>query len=76
MLATIEEHQNPCQETDAHGCYRSHAITTWAQADTHSQAVYENGVFNPAGKIDLREHQEVELVLSEPSSVTQRTQGS
>jgi predicted DNA-binding antitoxin AbrB/MazE fold protein len=39
------------------------------------QAVYENGVFNPKEKIELREHQQVEIVLSELSSVTQNTQG-
>ena len=39
------------------------------------QAVYENGVFKPVEKIDLREHQEVEIILSELSSVTQKTQG-
>lgn len=39
------------------------------------QAVYENGVFKPTGKIDLREHQQVEIVLSERPSVTQKTQG-
>ncbi len=39
------------------------------------QAVYENGVFKPIGKIDLREHQQVELVLSERPSATQKTQG-
>lgn len=39
------------------------------------QAVYENGVFKPVGKIDLREHQQVELVLSEMASATQKTQG-
>lgn len=39
------------------------------------QAVYENGVFKPVGKIDLREHQQVEIVLSEVPSATQRTQG-
>ena len=39
------------------------------------QAVYENGVFKPVGKIDLQEHQPVEIVLSEMSSVTQKTQG-
>lgn len=39
------------------------------------QAVYENGVFKPMEKIDLREHQQVEIVLSEMSSVTQKTQG-
>jgi predicted DNA-binding antitoxin AbrB/MazE fold protein len=39
------------------------------------QAVYENGVFKPMGKIELREHQQVEIVLSEMSSVTQNTQG-
>ncbi|NOU09193.1 MAG: antitoxin family protein [Nitrospira sp.] len=39
------------------------------------QAVYENGAFKPVGKIDLREHQQVEIALSETSSVTQRTQG-
>lgn len=38
------------------------------------QAIYENGVFKPVGKVDLREHQQVEIVLSEMSSVTQRTQ--
>ncbi|MBM4126434.1 MAG: DUF104 domain-containing protein [Nitrospira sp.] len=38
-------------------------------------AIYENGVFKPVGKVDLREHQQVELVLSEKSSATQRTQG-
>jgi predicted DNA-binding antitoxin AbrB/MazE fold protein len=38
------------------------------------QAVYENGVFKPVGKIDLQEHQQVEIVLSEMSSVTQKTQ--
>jgi predicted DNA-binding antitoxin AbrB/MazE fold protein len=36
-------------------------------------AVYENGVFKPMGKIDLREHQQVAIVLSELSSVTQKT---
>jgi predicted DNA-binding antitoxin AbrB/MazE fold protein len=39
------------------------------------QAVYENGVFKPMEKIELREHQRVEIVLSEMSSVTQNTQG-
>jgi predicted DNA-binding antitoxin AbrB/MazE fold protein len=39
------------------------------------QAIYENGVFKPVGKIELREHQQVEIVLSELSSVTQNTQG-
>jgi len=39
------------------------------------QAVYENGVFKPVGKIDLREHQQVEIVLSEMPSITQNTQG-
>jgi predicted DNA-binding antitoxin AbrB/MazE fold protein len=39
------------------------------------QAVYENGVFKPIGKIDLRERQQVELVLREMSSATQKTQG-
>lgn len=39
------------------------------------QAVYENGVFKPIGKIDLREHQQVEIVLSERPSATQKTQG-
>ena len=39
------------------------------------QAVYENGVFKPVGKIDLREHQQVEIVLSEMASATQKTQG-
>lgn len=39
------------------------------------QAIYENGVFKPVGKVDLQEHQQVEIVLSEMSSVTQRTQG-
>ena len=39
------------------------------------QAVYENGVFKPMEKIELREHQQVEIVLSEMSSVTQKTQG-
>ncbi len=38
-------------------------------------AVYENGVFKPVGKIDLREHQQVEIVLSEMPSATQKTQG-
>ncbi|MBM4126853.1 MAG: DUF104 domain-containing protein [Nitrospira sp.] len=38
-------------------------------------AVYENGVFKPVGKVELREHQQVEIVLSELSSVTQKTQG-
>jgi predicted DNA-binding antitoxin AbrB/MazE fold protein len=38
------------------------------------QAVYENGVFKPKEKIELREHQQVEIVLSELSSVTQNTQ--
>ena len=39
------------------------------------QAVYENGVFKPVGKIDLREHQQVEIVLSEMPSATQKTRG-
>jgi len=39
------------------------------------QAIYENGVFKPVGKIDLREHQQVEIVLSEMPSATQKTQG-
>jgi predicted DNA-binding antitoxin AbrB/MazE fold protein len=39
------------------------------------QAVYENGVFKPMEKVELREHQQVELVLTEMASVTQRTQG-
>lgn len=39
------------------------------------QAVYENGVFKPVGKIDLREHQQVAIVLSEMPSVTQSTRG-
>ena len=39
------------------------------------RAVYENGVFKPIGKIDLREHQQVEIVLSEMPSATQKTQG-
>ncbi len=39
------------------------------------KAVYENGMFKPVGKINLREHQQVEIVLSEMSSVTQNTQG-
>jgi predicted DNA-binding antitoxin AbrB/MazE fold protein len=39
------------------------------------QAVYENGVFKPVGKIDLWEHQQVEIVLSEMPSATQKTQG-
>jgi predicted DNA-binding antitoxin AbrB/MazE fold protein len=39
------------------------------------QAVYENGVFKPVGKIDLREHQQVEIVLSEMPCATQKTQG-
>ena len=38
------------------------------------KAVYENGMFKPVGKINLREHQQVEIVLSEMSSVTQNTQ--
>lgn len=39
------------------------------------QALHENGAFKPVGKIDLQEHQQVEIVLSEMSGVTQKTQG-
>ena len=38
-------------------------------------AIYENGVFKPVSKIDLREHQRVEIVLHEKGSVARHSQG-
>ncbi|MGE0643515.1 MAG: antitoxin family protein [Nitrospira sp.] len=39
------------------------------------QAVYEDGVFKPVDKIDLPEHQRVEIVLQETASTTRKIQG-
>ena len=33
------------------------------------QAFYENGVFKPMGKVDLPEHQQVEINVTPPSAV-------
>ncbi|MDH4085372.1 MAG: antitoxin family protein [Nitrospira sp.] len=37
------------------------------------QAVYENGVFKPVGKVDLPEHQWVEINVTNVTSAVERT---
>lgn len=39
------------------------------------QAVYENGVFKPVGKVDLPEHQRVEINVTNATSAVERTKG-
>jgi predicted DNA-binding antitoxin AbrB/MazE fold protein len=39
------------------------------------KVIYENGVFKPVDKIDLPERHQVESVLQETTSTTQKTQG-
>lgn len=37
------------------------------------QAIYENGVFKPVGKVDLPEHQRVEINVTTATSAVERT---
>jgi len=37
------------------------------------QAIYENGVFKPMGKVDLPEHQRVEINVTPPPSAVENT---
>ncbi|MEK6546184.1 MAG: antitoxin family protein [Nitrospinota bacterium] len=39
------------------------------------EAIYENGVFKPLEKIDLKEHQKIEIFIKEKESVAKRSQG-
>ena len=39
------------------------------------EAVYEDGVFKPLEKIDLKEHQKIEIFIKEKESVAKRSQG-
>lgn len=39
------------------------------------EVVYENGVFKPLGKIDLKEHQRIEIFIKEKGSIAKRSQG-
>jgi predicted DNA-binding antitoxin AbrB/MazE fold protein len=39
------------------------------------EAIYENGVFKPLEKIDLKEHQKVEIIIEKAESVANRSQG-
>ncbi len=41
----------------------------------HIHAIYENGVFRPLAPINIREHEEVEIVIKEKISVARMTQG-
>lgn len=38
-------------------------------------AIFENGVLKPLGKIDLEEHQKVGLILSPKESAVEKTKG-
>ena len=39
------------------------------------EAIYENGVFKPLEKIDLKQHQKIEIFIKEKESVAKRSQG-
>ncbi len=39
------------------------------------EAIYEDGVLKPLKKIDLREHQKIEIIIKEKESVAKRSQG-
>lgn len=39
------------------------------------EAIYENGVLKPLEKIDLKEHQKIEIFIKEKESVAKRSQG-
>jgi len=39
------------------------------------EAIYEDGVFKPVEKIDLKEHQRIEIFIKEKESVAKRSQG-
>ena len=38
-------------------------------------AVFENGVFKPIGKIEIKEHERVHLIIKETESVAMATSG-
>ena len=38
-------------------------------------AIYENGILKPLGKIDLKEHQKVEIIVNPKESAVDRTKG-
>ena len=39
------------------------------------EVVYEDGVLKPLGKIDLKEHQKVEVFIREKESMAEQSQG-
>lgn len=39
------------------------------------EAIFEKGVLKPLGKIDLKEHQKVEIVVRPKESAVERTKG-
>ena len=39
------------------------------------EAIYEDGVFKPIEKIDLREHKRIEIFIKEKESVARATSG-
>jgi predicted DNA-binding antitoxin AbrB/MazE fold protein len=39
------------------------------------EAIYENGVFKPLEKVDLKEHQKIEIFIKEKESVAKKSQG-
>ena len=39
------------------------------------EAIFENGVLKPLGKIDLKEHQKVEIIVRPKESAVDRTKG-
>ena len=38
-------------------------------------AVYENGVFKPLGKVEIKEHERVHLIIEEAESIAMATSG-
>lgn len=39
------------------------------------EAIYENGVFKPLEKIELNEHQKIEIIIKEIKNVAKASQG-